>query len=241
MQTKSDAMNFNEGDLARAPLGGNSGWGRRKAIAPPDAKNHRRRSAEAVLRRDGRRKHSCSRLNAGFQAGAAAADLAAIDETHEAFYGDQVAGIPPSRMLVQPCNRGTAPAIVYSLLYLREMDPDGVVAFFPSDHYFSDDDAFARHMESAYAAAASPPGADVLWVFHPTLPRWSMGGSSLGSPVMCAEFRFSCESFLGETAPETRRDSDGARLSLEQLRYGRPCQRFPEPNPTHASVVAWCI
>src|SRR5271155_5726310 len=37
--------------------------------------------------------------------------LLALTRTHEAFYGDQVTRIPPSQMLIQPCNRGTAHAI----------------------------------------------------------------------------------------------------------------------------------
>ncbi len=56
--------------------------------------------------------------------------LLVLTRTHEAFYADQVAGIPRSGMLIQPCNRGTAPAIIYSLLHVREMDHEGVVAFF---------------------------------------------------------------------------------------------------------------
>ena len=83
--------------------------------------------------------------------------LLALTRKHEPFYADAVAGFPSSRLLIQPSNQGTAPAILYSLLRLREMDPKGIVAFFPSDHHFSDDAAFTRHIDSAYAAAASQP------------------------------------------------------------------------------------
>jgi hypothetical protein len=75
--------------------------------------------------------------------------LLVLTSTHESFYADDVAGIPSSRLLIQPSNQGTAPAILYSLLRLWEMDPKGLVAFFPSDHHFSDDDAFSRHIDSA--------------------------------------------------------------------------------------------
>jgi mannose-1-phosphate guanylyltransferase len=101
--------------------------------------------------------------------------LLVLTRTHEAFYADQVAGIPPSGMLIQPCNRGTAPAIIYSLLHLREMDHEGIVAFFPSDHHFSDDEAFARHMESAYAAAASLPEQVILLGIPPDSPEVEYG------------------------------------------------------------------
>jgi len=67
--------------------------------------------------------------------------LLMLTRAHESFYADQVAGMPSTSMLIQPSNRGTAPAILCSLMRLREMDPKGVVAFFPSDHYFCGDEA----------------------------------------------------------------------------------------------------
>jgi mannose-1-phosphate guanylyltransferase len=101
--------------------------------------------------------------------------LLVLTRTHEAFYGDQAAEIPPSGMLIQPCNRGTAPAIIYSLVHLREMDSEGIVAFFPSDHHFSDDNAFARHMESAYAAAVSLPEQVIFLGIPPDSPEVEYG------------------------------------------------------------------
>jgi len=101
--------------------------------------------------------------------------LLLLTRKHEAFYGDQVVGIPHSRRLIQPCNRGTAPAIVYSLLHLREMDSEGIVAFFPSDHHFSDDATFTSHLESAYAAAASLPEQVILLGIPPDSPEVEYG------------------------------------------------------------------
>ena len=88
--------------------------------------------------------------------------LLLLTETHKSFYADEVKGIPSSRLVVQPCNQGTAPAILYSLLRIRDMDFDAVVAFFPSDHHFSDDTAFIAHMNSAFAAASLMPGKVIL-------------------------------------------------------------------------------
>ena len=108
--------------------------------------------------------------------------LLVLTRSHEAFYGDQIVGIPPSGRLIQPCNRGTAPAITYSLLHLRQMDSEGIVAFFPSDHHFSDDGAFARHMESAYAAAASLPRLIILLGIPPASPEVEYGWIEPGVP-----------------------------------------------------------
>ena len=113
--------------------------------------------------------------------------LLVLTGTHEPFYADQVAGIPSSRLLIQPANQGTAPAILYSLLRLREMDPHGVVAFFPSDHHFSDDEAFTHHIDAAYAAVASRPEVIVLLGIPPETPEveygWIEPGVPLGQPV----------------------------------------------------------
>ena len=123
--------------------------------------------------------------------------LLVLTRTHEPFYADEVAGIPSSRLLIQPSNQGTAPAILYSLLRLREMDPEGVVAFFPSDHHFSDDEAFTGHIDSAYAAAATRPDVVVLLGIPPETPEmeygWIEPGIPLGAPVpesVCRVSRF---------------------------------------------------
>jgi mannose-1-phosphate guanylyltransferase len=87
-------------------------------------------------------------------------------------------------MLIQPCNRGTAPAIIYSLLRLRQMDPEGIAAFFPSDHHFSDDEAFAGHIESAYAAATRSPEQVLLLGIPPDSPEVEYGWIE---PAVCMD------------------------------------------------------
>jgi len=59
-----------------------------------------------------------------------------LTKVHERFYGNLAADAERSQLLVQPCNRGTAPAITYSLSRLRELDAEGVVAIFPSTTIF---------------------------------------------------------------------------------------------------------
>ncbi|MBZ5620564.1 MAG: hypothetical protein LAQ69_17840, partial [Acidobacteriia bacterium] len=67
--------------------------------------------------------------------------LLVVTKTHERFYADQLTGTPSSCVLVQPHNHGTAPAILFSLIRLLQLDSQAIVAFFPSDHHFADDDA----------------------------------------------------------------------------------------------------
>jgi mannose-1-phosphate guanylyltransferase len=120
-----------------------------------------------------------------------------LTRAHESFYAGEVAGIASSRLLIQPSNRGTAPAILFSLLRLREMDPKGIVAIFPSDHHFSDDEAFISHTNSAYAAAALRPEMVILMGIPPEAPEvqygWIEPGIPLGRPVpdrVCRVSRF---------------------------------------------------
>ena len=68
--------------------------------------------------------------------------LTVVTHAHERYYRTALAGVPPSLVVAQPENRGTAPAIVYALLRLSTIAPDDPVALFPSDHYVSDDRAF---------------------------------------------------------------------------------------------------
>jgi mannose-1-phosphate guanylyltransferase len=101
--------------------------------------------------------------------------LLMLTRTHERFYAHQIEDVQSSRLLIQPSNQGTAPAILYSVLRLRAMDPKAVVAFFPSDHYFSDQGAFVRHVDSAFAVAKSRPDVVFLLGIPPDAPETEYG------------------------------------------------------------------
>ena len=109
--------------------------------------------------------------------------LLVVTKTHERFYADQVAGTPPSCVLAQPCNRGTAPAILFSLIRLRQLDPRAIVAFFPSDHYFADDAALGAHVDSAFDAARSFADKVVLLGITPSSAEVQYGWIEPGAPL----------------------------------------------------------
>lgn len=62
-----------------------------------------------------------------------------LTHQHERFYRPLLAKVRRDALIIQSENKGTAPAILYSLLRLAKNNPTATVAFFPSDHYFSDD------------------------------------------------------------------------------------------------------
>ena len=86
---------------------------------------------------------------------------------HEQYYDRALWNVAPAHKLVQPANKGTAPALLYSLLRIAESDPDATVAFFPSDHFFTDDAAFMANVDAAFAAVEMLEGSVVLLGIEP--------------------------------------------------------------------------
>jgi mannose-1-phosphate guanylyltransferase len=119
-----------------------------------------------------------------------AATLIAVDRTlivvtrgHEAYYGPALADLPTGNVVVQPIGRGTAPAILYALLRLRTVAPDGAVVILPSDHYVDDDAGFMARVESALEAVAAFPDAIVLLGVEPDRPETGYGWIEPGDVV----------------------------------------------------------
>ena len=101
--------------------------------------------------------------------------LFVLTRTHKTFYASLLGDVPRERLIVQPRNAGTAPAILYSLLRLSKADPSSAVAFFPSDHYFSDDAAFMSHVEAAFEAARARDDMVILLGIEPEGPEGEYG------------------------------------------------------------------
>ncbi len=109
--------------------------------------------------------------------------LAVVTRAHERFFVPLLADMPAQNVVVQPDNRGTAPAILYSLLRLAELTPNASVAIFPCDHYVSDDEAFMRHVESAFCAVATRPELAVLLGIAADSPEVEYGWIEPASPL----------------------------------------------------------
>jgi mannose-1-phosphate guanylyltransferase len=108
--------------------------------------------------------------------------LYSVTRTHRAHYVRDLAD-RPSQRVVQPCNRGTAPAILYTLLHISEIDPDAVVAILPCDHHYSPEWAFTAALESAFATAEARPESVVLLGARPHAPEVQYGWIELGDAV----------------------------------------------------------
>ena len=68
----------------------------------------------------------------------------------------------PTRLVLQPQDRGTAPQILYALLHLQKATPRAEVVIFPSNHYVEDGESFMRHIDLAFDSIRSRPDLLVL-------------------------------------------------------------------------------
>jgi mannose-1-phosphate guanylyltransferase len=83
--------------------------------------------------------------------------LFVVVQAHELFYRTELAGIDESQIVVQPGNKGTTAAIIYSLVRLTLFERDPMVAVFPVDHDYEDENAFAEALQEAIRAAREHP------------------------------------------------------------------------------------
>jgi mannose-1-phosphate guanylyltransferase len=96
--------------------------------------------------------------------------LTVLTAGHARFYRPLLEAMSDEQVVVQPSNRGTAPAILYALMRLKKIAPDCSVAMFPSDHFVGDDHQFMRHVESAFRAVDARPEETILLGVEPDEP-----------------------------------------------------------------------
>lgn len=88
--------------------------------------------------------------------------LIALTRAHERYYEPLLGDVRQQNLVIQPDNRGTAAAILYSLLRLSKLESTAYVALFPSDHFVSDERHFMRHVDLAFHAVRLRPELTVL-------------------------------------------------------------------------------
>jgi mannose-1-phosphate guanylyltransferase len=101
--------------------------------------------------------------------------LIVVTKSHKSFYQQLVDSVPKDLLLEQPENRGTAAAILYALFRIAARSTQATVAFFPSDHYFSNDEAFMSHVDSAFEATRMRPETVILLGITPSRPEVEYG------------------------------------------------------------------
>ncbi|GAA6744456.1 mannose-1-phosphate guanylyltransferase [Thermus antranikianii] len=102
----------------------------------------------------------------------------------EALSREELPELPSGNVLVEPEPRDTAYAVLFALRQL----PEGVVAFFPADHFVGDEEAFAEDLGLALDAAETTGGLVTLGV-QPTYPATGYGYLERGEETAKRVFR----------------------------------------------------
>jgi mannose-1-phosphate guanylyltransferase len=110
-----------------------------------------------------------------------------VTKTHERFYEDELSDAPGSTLIVQPSNRGTGVAVAAAVLRILQYDPQAIIAFFPSDHYFADEARFQATVRAATALAARQPESLILVGAEPRWAEVEYGWIEPGRGIMSAD------------------------------------------------------
>ena len=108
--------------------------------------------------------------------------LYSVTRAHQEYYARDLAGQALQRV-VQPCNKGTAPAILYTLLHIAQLDPGALVAVLPSDHHYARERAFTGALDFAFTIAGERPESVVLLGAQPANPEVEYGWIEVGGLV----------------------------------------------------------
>jgi mannose-1-phosphate guanylyltransferase len=157
--------------------------------------------------------------------------------SHEPFYRKELRRVPSSRMVIQPSNRGTLPAILISLMRVMRQDEEAVVAFFPSDHYYSDERTFMAGVDLAFGVAEANPQSVILLGATATHPEVGYGWIEAEAAIStrCCNGLLPVKRFWEKPSPELAQDLldrgcvwntfvmlGRARAFLEMIRPGVP-------------------
>ncbi len=101
---------------------------------------------------------------------------------------DDLVGVPPENVLVEPTGRNTAPCIGWATRHILAKDRDARIAVLPADHFIRDTARFAAYLDAAFEAATD---RIVLFGIIPDRPETGYGyirqgearGDSRGEPV----------------------------------------------------------
>ena len=125
-----------------------------------------------------------------------------VNRAHQTYYAPILADAPDKNLVVQPGNRGTAPAILYSLLRIAVRDPQAVVVLFPSDHYISDNAKFMAQIRTALHTAHQRRDIVVLLGLDPESPEVEYGWIEPAQPIHGHARVFGVRRFSGKNPKE---------------------------------------
>lgn len=87
-----------------------------------------------------------------------------VSENHLSYCEDVLEDVPRRNIIVEPQDDGTTFSVLYSLLRLKELNPNASVTFFPADFIAADAKDFMTHVEAALDAVQRQPNLILLGV-----------------------------------------------------------------------------
>lgn len=111
-----------------------------------------------------------------------------LNREHQRFFTPLLDGVAPRNLVVQPRNRGTAPAILYSLLRMAELSSSASVLLMPSDHYVADEAALVDYINYAFAAVEERPEFTMLLGIVPDKPETGYGWIEPGASLQTGQW-----------------------------------------------------
>lgn len=124
-----------------------------------------------------------------------AAPIVVANAAHVDLCLDELAGLDGARLILEPCARNTAAAIVMAAqLGQAAHGPDTMIMVMPSDHRIGDEAAF--HSAVGIAAAAAATGRLVTFGVVPRGPETGYGYLEAGVPLENAAGAFEVRKFV---------------------------------------------
>ncbi len=93
---------------------------------------------------------------------------------HEKLLGEHLPTISPARLLLEPLQRDTAPAILWATSRIYAEDPEAVLWILPADHYVPDLNAFRQLMRQIFQRCDLSQGIYTVGI-RPTHPHTGYG------------------------------------------------------------------
>jgi len=109
--------------------------------------------------------------------------VAVTEATHADHVAGELAGHAEVTVLVQPCDRGTAAAVLLAAHWIRSRAPGAVIAVFPTNHFIVEESIFMGHVAAAGGYVREHPECLLLLGVHPTGPAPDHGWIEPGEPV----------------------------------------------------------
>jgi mannose-1-phosphate guanylyltransferase len=101
--------------------------------------------------------------------------IVVVNRHHAPYYASLARELAPDRLVVQPDNAGTAPGVLYPLLRIRHLAGNVPVTVYPSDHYVSDEAAFADSVAHAVEVVRQRSDLIVLMGIEAASPETEYG------------------------------------------------------------------